>query len=264
MRGEYIQDPNSLHAEDFDIVTDVILFECASFDSCGNINYDEAKLETALTNIRNAVGNRDIHLTVNLLGPWGNTDSEVWEDQMEAQSDEHNKAFESGVLEENIIAVLDKYDFDGVHFDYEYPISTKAWYYYNNFLVSLDKKLGDYTLGVAGNAWNIKFTPAAIRAIDTFEAMIYDKPFISHLIAAIFGLVPNCAASVALTSFYTEGFITLGTMLSGLFSGAGIGLIVLFKMNKSLKTNLSIVAIIVGAGIVFGLLADLVSLEALL
>ena len=99
---------------------------------------------------------------------------------------------------------------------------------------------------------------------ENLGAIMYDKPFVSHLIASVFGLIPNCAASVALTSFYTEGFITLGTMLSGLFSGAGIGLIVLFKMNKSLKTNLSIVAIIVGAGIVFGLLADLVSLEALL
>ena len=94
---------------------------------------------------------------------------------MDAQIDEHNKAFESGVLEDNIIAVLDKYDFDGVHFDYEYPLSTKAWHYYNKFLVSLDKKLGDdYTLGVAGNAWNIRFTNAAVEAIDTFELMTYD------------------------------------------------------------------------------------------
>ena len=39
----------------------------------------------------------------------------------------------------------------------------------------LDKALGDkYTLGVAGNAWNIKFTNAAIEAIDSFELMSYD------------------------------------------------------------------------------------------
>lgn len=94
---------------------------------------------------------------------------------MEAQSAEHNKAFTGGVLEDNIIAVLDMYDFDGVHFDYEYPISLKAWYYYNNFLVSLDKKLGDeYSLGVAGNDWNIKFSTKAVDAIDSFEVMLYD------------------------------------------------------------------------------------------
>ena len=174
IRGDYVQTKESLYPEDFDIITDVILFECASFNSNGEVVYDETKLETALSNIRFAIGDRDVSITLNLLGPWGNTDSDVWEEQMEAQSDEHNKAFSSGVLEDNIIAVLDKYDFDGVHFDYEYPLSLKAWYYYNNFLVSLDKKLGEYTLGVAGNDWNIKFSTAAIAAIDTFELMVYD------------------------------------------------------------------------------------------
>lgn len=174
IRGDYVQEENSLYPADFEIVTDVILFECASFNSAGEVIYDQTKLETALSNIRKAIGDNDVKITLNLLGPWGNTDSDVWEEQMEAQSEEHNKAFTSGVLEYNIIEVLDKYDFDGVHFDYEYPISLKAWYYYNNFLVSLDKKLGEYTLGVAGNDWNIKFTAAALNAIDTFEVMTYD------------------------------------------------------------------------------------------
>ncbi len=174
VRGEYVQSENSIYSEDFDIITDVILFECASFNSEGEVICNEPILETALANIRKAIGNRDVNITLNLLGPRGSTDSEVWEEQMEVQSVEHNKAFLSGVLEDNIIAVLDKYGFDGVHFDYEYPLSLEAWNYYNKFLVSLDKKLGDYTLGVAGNDWNIKFTPAAIRAIDTFELMLYD------------------------------------------------------------------------------------------
>lgn len=164
-----------LYEEDFDIITDAIIFECATFNNKGEVEYDTEKMETVLSKVRNAIGNRDVHLTLNLIGPGGVTDSDVWEDQMEAQSNEHNKAFESGVLEDNIIAVLEKYGFDGVHFDYEYPISNKAWRYYNSFLVSLDKKLGDdYTLGVAGNSWNIKFTNAAVEAIDTFELMSYD------------------------------------------------------------------------------------------
>ncbi len=174
IRCDYVQNENSLFTEDFDIVTDAILFEAASFDSNGNIIYNEEKLENALSNIRKAVGDRDVHLTVNLLGPGGHSDSDVWEEQMEAQSQEHNKAFESGVLEDNIILFLDKYGFDGVHFDYEYPLSAKAWRYYNKFLVSLDKKLGDYTLGVAGNDWNLKFTNASVKAVDTFEIMLYD------------------------------------------------------------------------------------------
>ena len=174
IRGEYVQSESSLYPEDFDIVTDVILFECASFISNGEVICNEPILETALANIRKAIGNRDVRITLNLLGPRGITDSDVWEEQMKAQSIEHNKAFTSGVLEDNIIAVLEKYNFDGVHFDYEYPLSLNAWHYYNNFLVSLDKNLGDYTLGVAGNDWNIKFSPAAVRAIDTLEVMLYD------------------------------------------------------------------------------------------
>lgn len=174
VRADYVQSEGSVYPEDFDIITDVILFECASFDSEGNVILEKHKLETALFNLRNAIGDRDVHITLNLLGPWGHTDSPVWEDQMDAMATEHNKAFSSGVLEDNIIAVLREYSFDGVHFDYEYPISSSAWREYNKFLVSLGKKLGDYTLGVAGNDWNMKYSSAAIAEIDVFEIMLYD------------------------------------------------------------------------------------------
>ncbi len=99
---------------------------------------------------------------------------------------------------------------------------------------------------------------------DVLISVMYDKPVISHIIASIFGLIPNCAASVALTKFYTGGFITLGTMLSGLFSGAGVGLLVLFRVNKSVKRNLIIIGILLLAGTLFGFLADIAGLEALI
>lgn len=174
IRGDYIKSADDLEPQDFDIITDVILFECASFDSQGNVVYDEGKLETVLFYIRDAIGERDVDISLNLLGPGGETDSTVWEEQMESQSDEHNKAFNSGILEDNIIKILDKYGFDGVHFDYEYPISHKAWRKFNKFLVSLNEKLGDYTLGVTVSDWNINFTKSAVKAIDTFELMVYD------------------------------------------------------------------------------------------
>lgn len=175
IRGEYVQSPDSIHPEDFDHITHVILFECASFNSDGEVICNEPVLETALANILSAVADRKVHITLNLLGPHGITDSQIWEEQMEAQSDEHNKAFSSGVLEKNIIEVLGRYGFDGVHFDYEYPLSKNAWKHYNEFLVSLDKKLGEkYTLGVAASDWNLSFTAAAIEAVDTFEFMSYD------------------------------------------------------------------------------------------
>lgn len=174
IRSDYVQEADSLYSEDFDIITDVILFECASFDSEGQVVIEKEKLETALKNIRKAIGERDIKITLNLLGPRGVTDSADWEEQMKVQSNEHNKAFKSGVLEKNIVSILKEYDFDGVHFDYEYPLSSKAWRNYNKFLVSLDEELGDYTLGVAGVEWNIKFSGKAEKAIDSLELMTYD------------------------------------------------------------------------------------------
>lgn len=174
VRGAFIQSDEALHPEDFDIITDVILFECASFNNKGEIVYDKDMLEVALENLRTAIGDRDVDITLNLLGPGSVTDSTVWEDQMESQSDEHNKAFKSGVLEENIVRILDEYNFDGVHFDYEYPLSKKAWKIYNSFLVSLDEKLGERTLGVAFVDWNMNYTRKAANAVDYFELMTYD------------------------------------------------------------------------------------------
>ena len=87
---------------------------------------------------------------------------------------------------------------------------------------------------------------------------MYGRPFISHIIAAVFGLIPNCAVSVALTTLCTEGLITAGTMMSGLFSGAGVGLLVLCKVNKKPKENALIIGIVLAAGVLFGLLGDLI------
>ena len=99
---------------------------------------------------------------------------------------------------------------------------------------------------------------------ENLSAVMYGKPFISHLIAAIFGLIPNCAASVALTKFYTSGFITLGTMLSGLFSASGVGLLVLLRINRHKAANITIIATVILAGLLGGLLADLINLESLI
>lgn len=93
---------------------------------------------------------------------------------------------------------------------------------------------------------------------ETLGSVMYDKPFVSHLIASVFGLIPNCAASVVLATLCSEGLITAGTMMSGLFSGAGVGLLVLFRVNKNIKENLAITAVLVVVGLLFGLLGDLI------
>lgn len=83
-------------------------------------------------------------------------------------------------------------------------------------------------------------------------------PVFSHFIASLVGLIPNCAASVVLATFAKEGIISTGAMLAGLFSGAGVGLLVLFRLNKKLKQNLIIVLVLVFSGTLFGFVADFI------
>lgn len=108
----------------------------------------------------------------------------------------------------------------------------------------------------------VLITTLAINALvffvgeESLGAIIYDKPFVGHLVAAVIGLIPNCAASVALATLCSEGLITAGTMMSGLFSGAGVGLLILFRINRNIKENLFVVGILVFTGVVFGMLGD--------
>ena len=93
---------------------------------------------------------------------------------------------------------------------------------------------------------------------ESLSSGVLSVPVLSHLICALLGLIPNCAASVALTGLAMSGVISVGAMMSGLFAGAGVGLIVLFKMNRHPKENFIIVGLLVLIGLVFGLLADLI------
>ena len=86
-------------------------------------------------------------------------------------------------------------------------------------------------------------------------------PVLSHFLSALIGLIPGCATSVALTSLCTHGIISGGVMLSGLFSGAGVGMLVLLRVNKRWRENLAIMGIIAAAGFIFGLLFDIIGLS---
>lgn len=93
-----------------------------------------------------------------------------------------------------------------------------------------------------------------ISALTKFMQM----PLCSELVGGVIGLVPNCSASVILTQLYMEGFIPLGALMSGSLVSGGVGLLVLFRVNRRLQENLKIVAVLYGCGIVGGLLTHLI------
>lgn len=85
----------------------------------------------------------------------------------------------------------------------------------------------------------------------------YAQPFITALI----GLIPNCAVSVMLTKLYIGGTLSFGSAIAGLCSGAGIGLAVLLKSNKSKKENIRIVISLYLISAIFGVVAMLIGIK---
>ncbi len=88
------------------------------------------------------------------------------------------------------------------------------------------------------------------------EFMLTDSIF-QPFLASLIGLIPNCAASVILAQMYAQGAITLGSVVAGLCTGAGAGLIVLFRVNKGLKSNLLVAALLYFIGAFSGVLIQL-------
>lgn len=80
---------------------------------------------------------------------------------------------------------------------------------------------------------------------------------LTYFISSLIGLIPNCASSVILTEIYTTKMISLGVLLSGLLSGCGVGLLLLFKTNKNFKENIMILLLLYLVGVLFGFLIDM-------
>ena len=93
---------------------------------------------------------------------------------------------------------------------------------------------------------------------ETIAGWILNKPVVGPIIASLIGLIPNCAASVIITNMYLENVISLGSMISGLLTGAGVGLAVLFKTNNKIKENIGIVVLLYAIGVISGIVMDLI------
>ena len=78
---------------------------------------------------------------------------------------------------------------------------------------------------------------------DRLRGTVFAQPVVGALLLALLGLIPNCSVSVILTQAYISGIIGVGGLFAGLLSNAGIGMLVLFRTNRSMRENLSVVAI---------------------
>ena len=96
---------------------------------------------------------------------------------------------------------------------------------------------------------------------ETISGMLRNQPILGPIVAGLIGLIPNCAASVIITNMYLQGVISVASMVTGLLTGTGVGLAVLFKTNKGIKKNIGIVFLLYTIGVVSGILLELIDLR---
>lgn len=90
--------------------------------------------------------------------------------------------------------------------------------------------------------------------VNFMQSVTYLQPLIVPLV----GLIPNCASSVLITQLLIIDGITFGSAVAGLCVNAGIGLAVLFKQNKNIKQNLSVLAILYLSSVALGYIITLI------
>jgi len=77
------------------------------------------------------------------------------------------------------------------------------------------------------------------------------------VLTALVGLIPNCAASVAITQLLIEGKITFGAAMAGLITSAGVGLLVLLKENRDRRDTLFVLGLLLAISVAAGMLLQL-------
>lgn len=90
--------------------------------------------------------------------------------------------------------------------------------------------------------------------IEQLSRILGKDTLFQPFLAALLGLIPNCASSVLITELYLTGSLSFGAAIAGLCAGAGVGVAVLFRSNHPMRENVRILALLYGCAVVSGLL----------
>ena len=83
--------------------------------------------------------------------------------------------------------------------------------------------------------------------------ILLDKSMVQPIISAIFGFIPNCAASVILTQLHINQVLSMPSLLAGLITNAGLGILVLLQNKIDIRTLVRICTILLLSALIVSL-----------
>jgi len=166
------------YARFYDVYSTVIVFAAVHWDEDGNMNFGSAGEEKfaqeidALKQIIALRSNKEhsVKLIVTALadGAWGNGHNGV----------NTYMALHWEKVADKIVEMAEKYDFDGVDIDWEYPVSVSDWKTFDSFIQKLSKDLkafkSDSIISAALSSGMLGLSEETYDCIDQIQFMAYD------------------------------------------------------------------------------------------
>ena len=94
---------------------------------------------------------------------------------------------------------------------------------------------------------------------ENLSSFLQSNKYLAPLFSSLIGVIPNCAASVAITNVYLLGGLSFGACISGLCMNAGLGLVFLFKRKTNIKNTFTILGIMFGVSLFVGYIICLIT-----
>jgi len=88
---------------------------------------------------------------------------------------------------------------------------------------------------------------------DQLARFLSSHDFFQPFFTALIGLIPNCAASVAITGLFLKGMISYGSVIAGLCASAGLGILILFREEKDKRNVFLIISLLFSISVLSGL-----------
>lgn len=111
-----------------------------------------------------------------------------------------------------------------------------------------------FFLALCSLTLNLLFTLAGENFL---SSLLKSSAFFGALISCLVALIPNCVSSVIITQLWIEGLLPSGSLIGGLLTASGMGLLVLFRINRPMKENFLILSFVYGIGALCGILLNL-------